>query len=138
MRRNQRGHLVTRDNRRNGGGILDKREDWQPLDAREFLDRRQGMRKLEYIAGQRGRDEAIRFERESWLPTLERWLEEARQEEDEKARDILTTSLEAEIKRLRRCLGLNVKQSPDERRAKTRERVRALRASRLADQLPRS
>jgi hypothetical protein len=116
-----------RGNRRTNG-YWSKHEDWRPLYAREF--RIGSMRKLEWIAGQRGRDEAIRFERELWLPRLKDWLAEAQQEGHEPTRFYLTSCLTTEIKRLQRCLGL--KQSPEERRIKTRERVRVLRAARRA------
>ena len=50
--------------------------DWWPADPHEFLAG--GMSKIEWLAGQRARDEAIRNEREFWLPRLENWREEHR------------------------------------------------------------
>jgi hypothetical protein len=88
-----------RGNRRTHG-FWSKREDWRPLDAREFITG--SMHKLEWIAGQRGRDEAIRFERELWLPRLEAWLAEVQREEHEFTRVYLTSCLTKEIKRLQR------------------------------------
>src|SRR5262249_12767860 len=101
-----------RGNRRSGGHY----RKW-PDTPREFIAGG-GMRHIEAVRGARGRDEAILYEREFWLPQLECWHAEAQ--------GFQRGVLGGEIKRLRRCL--NIKPSADIVRAQTRERVRRLRA----------
>ncbi len=112
-------------------GAHSKHDDKHPADVRELIQAH-GMRTIEWIVGQRAKDEAIRFTREDWLPRLERWLAEMEPEaETEKGRvaqRYWRGYLTREIKRLRRCL--DITQSPDEVRAQTRERVRRLRSKR--------
>ena len=81
------------------------------------------MRKIEYAVGAKAAEEAIKFERECWLPRLEHWLQVY------KDAPFVVDRLSDEIKRLRRCLG--IRQAPltlEERRAKIRDRVRKHRA----------
>ena len=92
--------------------------DWWPADPHEFLAG--GMSKIEWLAGQRARDEAIRNEREFWLPRLESWREEHRDDPR------LRAALDQEINRLRRTLGIK-QRTPDEIREQTRRRVQAYR-----------
>ena len=74
---------------------------------------------LEREAAKEAAEQAIRETREEWLPRLE----EARASLDPKTADLLAlVTLDAEIRRLRRSLG--IKPTPDEIRARTRERVR--------------
>ena len=96
-----------------------------PLDILE-LKRLGGMESVEWCAGEQAKDAEIQFQREMWLPRLERWLAAVETEDDPDRRFIMRSWLKEEIKRLRRCLGLT--QSPEEKRAQTRERVRRLRA----------
>ena len=100
-----------------------KAADTNPSFEDFFLHGR--MKSIEYAAGAKAAEEAIRAEREFWLPRLERWLEACGSE------PYFRVTLEEEIRRLRRCLG--IRQEPltlDERRARTRERVRKHRARR--------
>jgi hypothetical protein len=109
------------------GGVWSKHDPIDPKDAGEFY--RLGysaMRRIEWTAGERAKDEAIRFEREMWLPRLEDWLANLERDFEGEGVPFLRSYLRREIKRLRRCLGLT--QSPEERRERTRQRVRALRA----------
>jgi hypothetical protein len=105
-----------RGNRRSGG-YWRKSDDWYPTSPQAFL-RGGGMRRLEYIAGARARDNAIHAEREHWLPRLERWHADA-----EGTR--LHGFFGQEIRRLRRCLG--VRPEPEHVREQIRERVRRFR-----------
>lgn len=106
------------------GALHSKHDDTLPLDAVEFYRLPRGMRWLEWRAGELAKEEAIKTEREMWLPHLEDWL--ANLERDFEGEDVpsVRQRLTREIKRLRRCLGLT--QSPEERRERTRQRVRAL------------
>jgi hypothetical protein len=104
-----------RRNRRCDVGVA-RRERPEPASAKEFIESG-GMRRLERRAAFHAAQEAVRDEREYWLWQLERWLQTV----DRRA-DFVRLTLEAEIKRLRRALG--IPQSDEERRAKTRERVR--------------
>jgi hypothetical protein len=88
---------------------------------------RGGMVELEYVVGERARDDAIRAERELWLPQLERWHATA----DEPERMFLAK----EIRRLHRCLG--IRPDPATVRAQTRDRVRRHRARRRRGPAPR-
>jgi hypothetical protein len=74
-----------------------------------------GLHRLE----EQTKDEVVREFRKAWLPCLEALLAEEDLDLMERA------WLMGEIRRLRRALGIT--QSPEERRARTRERVRALR-----------
>jgi hypothetical protein len=114
------------------GAVRSKYDDVLPLDAGEFYRLPRGMRWLEWRAGELAKEEAIRAEREMWLPHLEDWL--ANLERDFEGEDvpILRQRLTHEIKRLRHCLG--IVQSPEERRERTRLRVRALRARKAVRQ----
>lgn len=107
---------------RRGGGWIRKTEDWRPTNAEAFLV---GgcMSQLEYIAGARAADEAIRNEREYWLPQLEAWLAEANS--DDPYYSFLSAGLRTEIKRLRKALG--IRPTLDERREQARKRVRRFR-----------
>jgi hypothetical protein len=107
-----------RGNRRTSG-LWRKDSAFAPADAEQFI-RGGGMGRIEWIAGQRAHDAAIRAERELWLPRLERWLRHA-----SGPRAALLTM---EIKRLRRCLG--IKPSPEHVREQTRQRVRNFRRRR--------
>jgi hypothetical protein len=86
------------------------------------------IRDAEYAVGAKAAEEAIRFERELWLPRLERWLNQLREDDlglEENWHGFVCDYLEKEIKRLRRCLGLRKPPLKDEeRRAQVRERVR--------------
>ena len=103
-----------RGNRRTGG-LWRKASDWIPTSPEEFV--KGGMLKLEYIAGERARDAAIRSEREYWLPQLEQWHAAA----DD---GWIASILKREIKRLRRALG--IKRTPELVREQARRRVQAL------------
>jgi hypothetical protein len=75
------------------------------------------MERIEYVVGAKAAEEAIRLEREIWLPRLEAWLQISD--------GIVSGFLEKEIKRLRRCLGIRKEPlSVEERHAQVRERVR--------------
>jgi hypothetical protein len=91
-------------------------------DAYEFF-RVGGMWSVEHraalVAAREAVKNAVQFEREYYLPRIEAWLAAER---DEMLRHFLTS----ELNRLRRALGL--KQSDEERRAKTRARVARHRA----------
>jgi hypothetical protein len=80
-----------------------------------------GMRAIEYAIGAKAAQEAIQVEREWWLKRLEDWL---RYYEHPYA----VATIQGEIRRLRRCLGIKRGVSPEERRAAIRERVRKHRA----------
>lgn len=105
-------------------GLERKAEVFYPATAEELIFggglHGSGMARLEYQAGMQARDEAIRGERERWLPQLEAWHAEAEAP--------LRYFLAKEIKRLR--LGLGIKRTPDEVRQRTRERVRRYRERR--------
>jgi hypothetical protein len=103
-----------RGNRRSGG-LWRKSADWQPDTIEDFVRGR--MAKIEHIAGERAKDDAIRSVRALWLPSLEGWLAH---------RPDCRAILEPEIKRLKRCLGIGIA-TPDRRREQTRERVRRFR-----------
>jgi hypothetical protein len=77
-----------------------------------------------YRLEEQAKDEVVREIRRAWLPQLEALLAAENLDLLERA------WLMAEIRRLRRSLGIT--QTPEERRARTRERVRALRAKRKA------
>jgi hypothetical protein len=92
-------------------------EEWrkQCLDkASRFKGRRKnedvagGMRAIEYVAGIQAADAAIKFEPECWLQVC--------------TDPFPTDYFKSEIERLRRCLG--VLEPIEERRAKSRQRVR--------------
>jgi hypothetical protein len=89
--------------------------------------------------------QAIRFEQESWLPQLEIFLAEDRMlpedvefsfgssvrqdintHPNDMVADLTRAGIKREVKRLRRILGY--RQGADDKRAKTRERVRKFRA----------
>jgi hypothetical protein len=107
---------------------LPKRANWRAIGrywcpaSPEELVRGGGMAKLEYLAGSRARDAAIRSEREWWLPRLEHW--HAASEEP------VRLMLGKEIKRLRRALG--IPSDPDRSRVLTRARVARWRAQHRA------
>ena len=82
-----------------------KKAHTNPPDFEAFLQQGGGMRKIEYAAGAKAAEEAIKFEREWWLPKLEGWLEIYGDDE------FLRGFLEHEIKRLRRCLGIRKERS---------------------------
>jgi predicted RNA polymerase sigma factor len=107
---------------RKGVGWIRKTETWRPANAEAFLV---GgcMRRLEYVAGAKAADEAIREERRSWLPQLEKWLAEA--DPDDPYHSFLSAGLRSEIKRLRKAL--KIRPTLDERREQSRERVRRFR-----------
>jgi hypothetical protein len=84
-----------------------------PLTLADFFD--VGMAGLE----RRAAEEAIKREREGWLPMLEKFA--AHDDLDWRHRVLV----ESEVRRLRRLLG--IKPTLDERRAQTRERVRRYR-----------
>jgi hypothetical protein len=88
-----------------------------------------GMSAIEREAAQ----EAVKREREHWLPVLEAWLADAPR--DGAMDVILCVVLDGEIRRLRRMLGLPPRPSPEaieRRRQQTRERVRRYRQRQLA------
>ena len=114
-----------------GGAYHSKYDDAMPADAEE-LRRAGGMRWVEWAAGERTKEEAIKFEREFWLPVLERWLANVERDFEGEGVEWVRNDLRKEIKRLRRCL--SVTQSPEERRERTRQRVRALRARKAVRQ----
>lgn len=107
---------------RRGRGWISKTEEWRPANAEAFLV---GgcMRRLEYVAGARAADEAIRRERENWLPRLEAWLADA--DLADPYFSFLSAGLRTEIKRLRKALG--VRPPLEERREQARNRVRRFR-----------
>jgi hypothetical protein len=113
--------------KRRRGGWIRKTEDWRPANAEAFLV---GgcMRRLEYVAGARAADEAIREERKRWLPQLEAWLAEA--DPDDPFYSFLSAGLRSEIKRLRKAL--DIRPTLDERREQTRKRVRNFRKRKKA------
>jgi hypothetical protein len=98
-------------------GKWKKSVDWSPTSVRQFVSGG-GMRRLEYIAGERARDSAIKDVREWWLPRLERWHDAA----TKRGRALLAM----EIKRLQRALGIK-RWTAEEVRQQTRERVRRYR-----------
>ena len=103
-----------------------KKANTKPSDARVFLTQG-GMRTIEYAIGAKAADEAIEFEREAWLPRLERWI---RIYDDD---DPIRHFLEKEIKRLQRCLGIRKPLlTLEERRAQVRERVRKHRQTKVS------
>ena len=106
-----------------GGGLWSKRQEFEPASPEEFF-LNGGMCRIEWTAGQRARDVAIQAERRIWIQRLEHWLLQA--EPDAAYRPMLV----AEIRRLRRCLG--IKLSAEEKRERTRERMRRWRAAREA------
>jgi hypothetical protein len=113
--------IARRGNRRSGG-LWRKSKDYFPASVAEMMARG-SMRRLEYIAGERARDEAVLWTRKQWLPILEAWLVEC------ELHPLERYWLERQIARLRRCLG--VRKPPlndDERRARGRERVARHRA----------
>jgi hypothetical protein len=83
------------------------------------------MERLEARAAFHAAKEAVQQEREFWLGRLQDWLRTVDRDYVRGA-DYVRLTLEVEIKRLRRSLG--IKQSDEERRAQTRERVRRHRA----------
>jgi hypothetical protein len=95
------------------------------------------MERIEYAAAAKASEEAIRFEREYWLPVLERWREELKPEQftDTWGYKFYQCRLDEEIKRLKRCL--DIRQTPEEKRAKTRERVRKHRERKRNDSTSR-
>ena len=101
-----------RGNRRSGG-VSRKSVDWHPTTADELVYR-SGLAKLEFIVGSRVRDDAVRYEREYWMPRLERW-------HAAEAAEPVRWMLAREIKRLRRALG--IAPSLEHKRALTRARV---------------
>lgn len=106
-----------RGNRRTGPATHSKRDKFNPTGPYEFI--RGGMTKIEYIAAARAADEAVRIEREHWLPILESWLEVYAEDRP------VAAIIRAEVKRLRRCLG--IKPSTASVREQTRQRVRRYR-----------
>ena len=87
-----------------------------------------GMSAIEREAAQ----EAVKREREHWLPILEAWLADALR--DGATELLLCVVLDDEIRRLRRTLGLPPQSSPEaieRRRQQTRERVRRYRQRQL-------
>jgi hypothetical protein len=112
-----------RGNRRSGSGVK-RREQAAPTTAKEFIASG-GMERLERRAAFHAAKEAIQLEREFWLGRLQGWLRTVDRDYARGA-DYVRLTLEGEVKRLRRSLG--IKQRDEERRAKTRERVRRHRA----------
>ena len=79
---------------------------------------------------QEAADQAIRDEREAWLPILERWLKEAMTNNEH---PLMCAILESQIRRLRRLLHLPPYRGTaaiERRRELTRERVRRYRQRR--------
>jgi hypothetical protein len=107
---------------RRGVGWIRKTENWRPANAEAFLV---GgcMRRLEYVAGAKAADDAVREERVYWLPRLESWLAEA--DPNDPFYSFLSAGLRSEIKRLRKAL--KIRPTLDERREQSRERVRRFR-----------
>ena len=104
-----------------------------------------GMQAIETRAARKAAKEAIRFEQEHWLQELETFLTEDRMlpedvefsfsesvrpgintHPNDMVADLTRGEIKREVKRLRRILGY--RQSADDKRAKTRERVRRFRA----------
>ena len=114
------------------GALHSKHDDALPADAEE-LRRAGGMRWVEWAAGERAKDEEIKFQREFWLPVLEGWLANVERDFEGEGVKWVRSDLRREIKRLRRCLGFT--QTPEERRERTRQRCeRYGRARRLTDE----
>jgi hypothetical protein len=115
-----------RENRR--CGYRKKRTLYQD-DPFEFLING-GMETIEYVIGAEAAEEAIRYEREFWLPRLERWLQDPRWQDEEielegiKWRIPVHEGLHKEIDRIKRCLGLRKEKTVEERRAETLARVK--------------
>jgi hypothetical protein len=94
------------------------------------------MERIEYAAAAKAAEEAIRFEREYWLPVLERWRDELKPEQfiEEPGKlgyNFYRVSLDQEIRRLKRCL--DIRQNQEEKRVKTCERVRRHRKRKRND-----
>jgi hypothetical protein len=105
-----------------------KKSNGMPTDVETFL-RLGGMENVEYVAAAKAADEAKRFERELYLPILERWLAKlAVTAEGDTLDDFFADLLRKDITRLRRILGVHT--GSEEQRAATRERVRKHRATR--------
>ena len=104
-----------------------------------------GMQAIETRAARKAAKQAIRFEQEYWLQQLETFLVEDRMlpedvefsfgssvrqgintHPNDMVADLTRAGIKREVKRLRRILGY--RQSADDKRAKTRERVRQFRA----------
>jgi hypothetical protein len=94
-----------RENRR--CGYRKKRTLYQD-DPFEFL-LNGGMETIEYVIGAEAAEEAIRYERESWLPRLERWLQDPRWQDREfeldgiKCKLPVREGLQKEIDRIKRA-----------------------------------
>jgi hypothetical protein len=110
----------------------------------EFLERG-GMAAIENQAARKAAKEVIRFEQEHWLQELETFLAEDRMlpedmefsfsssvrpgintHPNDMIAKLTRSGIKREVKRLRRILGY--RQSAEDKRAKTRERVRKFRA----------
>jgi hypothetical protein len=96
-----------RENRR--CGYRKKRELYQN-DPIEFL-LNGGLETIEYVVGAQAAEEAIRYERETWLPRLEQWLKDRRWQEGLefelagiKCKLPVREGLQKEIDRIKRCL----------------------------------
>jgi hypothetical protein len=115
-----------RENRR--CGYRKKRTLYQD-DPFEFLING-GMETIECVVGAEAAEEAIRYERESWLPRLERWLQDPRWQDQEielsgiKFKVPVRDGLQKEIDRIKRCLGVRKEKTVEERRAETLARVK--------------
>jgi hypothetical protein len=86
-----------------------------------------GMQQIEYVAAAEAAQQAKQFEREIWLPRLERWLTkwEAEHPKGEMIGELYGGRLREEITRLRRTLKIH--KGSEEDRAAVRERVRKSR-----------
>jgi hypothetical protein len=88
------------------------------------------METIEYVTGAEAAEEAIRYEREFWLPGLERWLQDPRSQDQEielggvKCMLPVRKGLQKEIDRIKRCLGVRKEKTVEERRAETLARVK--------------
>jgi hypothetical protein len=102
-----------------------KKSNGMPTDVETFV-RLGGMENVEYVAAAKAADEAKRFERELYLPILERWLAElVETDEGDTLDDFFAHLLRKEIKRLHRILGIH--KSSAKQLAALRERVRKSR-----------
>lgn len=121
-RTNQQQTRVKKNPR--SGYEVKRRERPTPATFEQFIASG-GMERLEARAAFHAAKEAVQQEREFWLGRLQDWLRTVDRDYVRGA-DYVRLTLEVEIKRLRRSLG--IKQSDEERRAQTRERVRRHRA----------
>jgi hypothetical protein len=108
-------------------GEKKKRLTAEPGDIRQYV-RQGGIRAIEYAAAAKAAEEAVRFERESWLPTLQGWLELC--ESDKDMLFCFGFELKRDIKHIKRCLAIHP--TPEERREKCKLRVRKHREAKRA------